>query len=198
MDQPLEGRPMKKLATIALSVTALIGLAACGSDKADYHAKVDDAIYMAQATGAMRTDLEPDLRADLIDSYADACAGDNNAEISVRMSINTGGAIARSATAVMSEACPARFRGDHLVSREWLMRAWVTITIFWVLWLGALTWSGVHRKTVLTFGNRVVGTMDDPVSFGEYLGHAWVGTAVALFLAFLAWLWLRPAKAEQT
>lgn len=95
--------------TAVLAVITALALAACGSDGPDYHAKVDDAIYMAQATGAMRKDLEPDLRARLIDTYADACAGDNNSEISVRMSINTGGGIARSVTAVMSEACPERF-----------------------------------------------------------------------------------------
>ena len=80
------------------------------------------------------------------------------------------------------------------MSRSWLMKAWATIAIFWLIWMGAMTWSGAHRQTVLTMGSRVIGTMDDPVSVGEWLGRATVGTAVALFVAFLAWLWLRPVR----
>jgi len=73
----------------------------------------------------------------------------------------------------------------------WLQRALITITILWVLWLGVLTWFGTHRRAVVTFGGRPITTIPDPVSVGEWLVAAAVSTAVALFFAFMAWLWLR-------
>lgn len=88
---------------------AAVAIASCGGDsKPDYHAKVKDAVAFAQVMGDMNPDADQDTIDAVVDSLADACAGDRTAETSVRLSINDGGKTAQMISTILEKACPGR------------------------------------------------------------------------------------------